>query len=253
MTISMRSVLCLIIGALLLAAAPTPAQVNTEKLRLGRTDQGIGGQVGIDYSMEMGNTEISELGLNADFVARTGSHLFFWLNEYARIHSDDGTIKNEGFTHGRYNHELSGSVVWEVFAQASYNRSADLEERLLSGTGPRFIFIRDSLRLLAAGGAAMYEYEELVDGGVSELIRASSYISVGWRKPSRFSISATTYFQPSLKRLTDLRVLSEIQLSMNLWRHITFSAAVNYAYDSEPPDGVKEYDLAIKNGFRFNF
>lgn len=253
MTPSMRDVFFYVMAALFLIAASTHAQVNTEKLRLGRTKAGVGGQVGLDYSVELGNTELTEIGLNANFVARTGANLFFWLNDYSRIYSDDDTIKNKGFTHGRYNRDIVSWLIWEGFAQASYSRTADLDERLLAGTGPRFVVVQDTLSLLAVGIAAMYEYEELAHGSTSELIRGSSYISLGWRKPSRFRVSATTYFQPSIKRMADLRVLSEVQLSIELWRALRFDVTVDYAYDSEPPEGVKEYDLAVKNGVNFSF
>lgn len=243
----------MIMAVLLLAALTTRAQVNTERLRLGRTDDGIGGRIGLDYAVELGNTELTEIGTSADFVARTGPSLFFWLNDYSRIHSGDGTIKNKGFTHGRYNHDLDDWLVWEAFAQASYSRTADLDRRLLAGTGPRFVVHQDSAGLLAVGVAAMYEHEGLTDGPTSELIRGSSYISIGWRQPSRFTVSAVTYFQPSLKRIADLRVLSEVRFSVYLWRHLSFTTTADYAYNSEPPPGVREYDLAMKNGLRLSF
>lgn len=99
----------------------------------------------------------------------------------------------------------------------------------------------------------MYEYEKLTSGVDSRTFRVSSYVSVSVRKADRFSVSSTTYVQPAADRIADIRVLNESELAVAISSFLSLTTTLSYRYDSEPPAGVKEYDLSLSQGLKVRF
>jgi hypothetical protein len=238
---------------IILLAGVVSAQVNMEKERRGLATSGISGDIGVTYSLTLGNSELYELGITPNAVWRFQRHQIFTVNELERVSSGDGTIINKGFSHLRYNFDLTRIFVYEAFGQAQYDKSQDLTARYLAGTGLRIKIIRQDRILLAIGVTGMYEYEELSSGEITRLARSSYYISIKINDGDRLSLGATAYFQPAVSDWSDLRILTEVDLSVTIAGNIAFTHSLGYRYDSDPPAGIREYDLEIKNGLKFTF
>ena len=84
-------------------------------------------------------------------------------------------------------------------------------------------------------------------------LRSTNYISVNWKENERFHLIAIAYFQQSLERGTDYRVLSDTSLIFKLTDNVVFRVSLNYRLDNEPPVDVKKYDLELSNGLNLMF
>jgi putative salt-induced outer membrane protein YdiY len=238
---------------LLMIAATACGQVNTEKSRMRLQRSGFSGHVGITYSITKGNSELVEFGLEPDIIYRSGKHQVFMLNSLSRITSDDESIINKGFTHLRYNYDLTARYIYEAFTQAQFDKSQDLNERYLAGTGIRIVHLRREKYLIANGIAGMYEYEKLKSGEVTKLFRGSFYLYMNIGTKDKVSFVNTIYIQPDMANLDDYRVLNEGELLFTITNRFAFTSSLKYRYDSQPPAGIKNYDLTMKNGLKFSF
>ena len=237
----------------LLFSIGTIAQVNTEKKRLGLQESGFSGTIKLTYALTLGNSELVEFGLAPGIIWRTGRHQLFILNDISSVTSDETTIISKGFSHLRYNLNLTQRYIYELFTQAQYDESQDLEQRYLAGSGLRIICLDSDQALIAWGLAGMFEYEELSSHEITRLFRGSSYISLVARFNDRLSLTNTVYYQPDMGGFSDYRILNEGEFSISISQSISFSSILKYRFDSEPPDGIKSYDLSLKNGFVYSF
>ncbi len=239
---------------LLLLAANVVAQVNVEDQRLERKKTGFSGSVSLSVELERGNSELTEIGFQPQFVYRYFSSQWFMLNSYSFVETRESSVINEGFSHLRYNYDLTPIVVLEALTQVQYNREQDLRDRILLGAGLRFELIKRAPFNLAIGVTGMYEYEELeASRDIIRTPRNSDYVAVRWRANERVSISNTVYVQPAFDDISDIRVLDNFALTAGLSNWLALTLAVEYRYDSEPPDGIREYDLSLKNGLTVKF
>ncbi|MCP4631909.1 MAG: DUF481 domain-containing protein, partial [candidate division Zixibacteria bacterium] len=169
----------MIAGIIIILLILTPsviAQVNTEKMRMGLSESGFSGDINFSYSVNMGNSELTKIGLAPNFVFRSGKNQLFMLNDLDRVYDEEGSIINKAFTHLRYNYEFTDKFILEMFVQAQYNRSTNLDHRYLAGTGIRIIPIEQESFLMAVGLTGMHEDEELEGGESTKIIRGSSYL-----------------------------------------------------------------------------
>jgi len=242
-----------IILFLILLSVPTLGQINTEKMRLGLSESGFAGDVDLTYSVTLGNSELTKIGLGPNFIWRLGRSHLFMLNDLNRVYSKDGTIINKAFSHLRYNYDFTDRYIYEFFLQAQYNRTQDLSHRYLVGTGIRIIPFRREAFMIAIGITGMYEDEELSSGETTRIARGSSYIFVKATRLDLLSFINTIYIQPALDNWEDFRILDEAELSIWVIKNLALTTALSYNYDSEPPEGIKHYDLELKNGLKFSF
>jgi len=242
-----------IIVIVLLAAASVYSQVNIENKRLGLIEPGISGSIDLSYSIARGNSELTEIGIGPNLIWRTWKHQIFMLNNLTRVSSNGGSIINKGFSHFRYNYDITKKYIYELFIQAQYDRSRDLEQRYLAGSGIRIITINREKFKMANGITGMYEYEELSSGEISKLIRGSFYMTLNFSNSDNISLTNTIYMQPSVENMDDYRVLNEGQVKVKITGHFSLTTSIQYRYDSKPPEGIENYDLGIKNGLEFSY
>jgi putative salt-induced outer membrane protein YdiY len=229
------------------------AQVNTEKNRMGLQQSGFFGNLGLTYSITSGNSELIEIGLDPDFIYRIERHQVFMINNLSSTTSDDESIINKGFSHLRYNYDLTQRYIYELFVQAQFDKSQDLNERYLAGSGIRIVQVRNERYLIANGIAGMYEYEKLKSDEVTKLFRGSFYLFVDIGIKDKISFVNTIYIQPDMGNLDDYRILDEGELRFAINDDFAFTSSIKYRYDSQPPINIKNYDLTVKNGLRFSF
>ncbi len=238
---------------LFLMAAPAIAQVNTEALRLFRRESGLSGNISISFSVDLGNSNLTEFELNPNLVWRGGRHQLFLLNELTSVSTDSGSILNKGFSHLRYNFDLTGRYIPELFLQAQYDHLRKLSQRYLAGGGMRIVAVRGQHFLLAFGITGMYEREQLSTGEITNFARASDYVSVKMTKKDLLSYSATIYVQPAISDFGDMRILFGSELAIAISKRLSLKTELEYLHDTKPPEDTKRYDLSIVNGLKFSF
>lgn len=228
-------------------------QVNVEDKRMRLKDSGLDGSINLSLQLERGNSELTEIGFRPRFVYRAGLSQWFMLNSYSFVETDEASVVNEGFTHLRYNYDMTDRLTLEALTQYQYNRSQDLQLRFLLGTGLRIkLMERFGFRLIG-GVTGMYEYEELESGATIETPRNSDYFTLHVRASGTMTLRNTLYVQPAMNDFSDVRILDDFEVSVEISSWLALTVAVQYRYDSEPPAGIKEYDLSLENGLTVSF
>ena len=90
-----------------------------------------------------------------------------------------------------------------------------------------------------------------VHGAVASLVRSTNYLVVQWNIDDRLALFSTTYYQVDLRRLSDYRILWEGRLGFTVTKRLSLTLNLNLRYDSEPPRGIKHYDLELTNGVSY--
>lgn len=242
-----------IIALVIMLFAAAHGQVNTEKMRMGLEQSGVAGNFKLSYSVVAGNSELTKIDISPNFIWKLQKHQFFTLNNLSRVYSDDGTIINKAFSHLRYNYETTPVYIYEFFLQAQYNRSQKLDHRFLIGAGMRIVPVETERFLWAIALTLMHEEEKISSGEVTKTPRNSDYVYLKYQPFDRIFIENTIYVQPALDDFENVRVLDEAQVTIGITETFALTTEVNYFYDSQPPEGVKDYDLEIKNGVQFSF
>lgn len=236
------------------------AQVNTEVLRKDLDKEGLQGHLSFDLSLNSGNSEYLKLKVSPriDYFAHPFSG--FLVGSYQRGVQADKVFINKGFLHARLMRDLRRRHKIEFFVQKEFNDFIKLNDRDLIGGGLRFQIanIADDQRTLRffLGSGLMWEREVLAlsANNLEETqLRSTNYLSVNWKQNERFHLVAIAYFQQSLERGTDYRVLSDTSLMFKLTGSVIFRVSLNYRLDNEPPGDVKKYDLELSNGLSLMF
>ncbi len=248
-----RNVIIIALWIVLGLALTGHAQVNIEEQRLGRKDAGLAGTIGVTLKLERGNSDLTEIDLNPRAVFRTGRHLVFSLNKLSFVDAAEGSIVNEGFSHLRYNYTVTSRVIAEAFGQIQYNHAQDLARRTLIGGGLRFPIVTRPDFGLAIGVSGMYEYEKLRSGPVAETPRNSDYASFRFVRADLLRVTNTIYVQPAFDDIGDIRVLNDLEIDFALSKWLALTTSGSYRYDSQPPAGIKQYDLSLEHGLKVLF
>jgi putative salt-induced outer membrane protein YdiY len=83
--------------------------------------------------------------------------------------------------------------------------------------------------------------------------RWNNYAAVVWKMESRTRLIGTVYVQPRFDRPSDVRVLTETGLSLDVTKRLSVKLTLNFRHDSDPPTGVKASDLEVRNALSVRF
>ena len=250
----------LVIFLLIIITTATAAQVNTEAIRNSSIKNGFRSKIDLLFGLNAGNSEYisGEANLRLDYIG--DGFRTFVAGQIAYKEGNEEVISNKGFLHGRYIYELSDVFEPELFIQKEYNDFVLLSDRNLAGGGMRWAifnsdFVADSLQEfdLFLGVGAMYEMEEINQQPtiITEILRSTNYLTLLWKPSENFLLNSVTYFQVDVNRLADHRVLNDTNLKFKITEAVSFVFSMSYRFDSEPPTGIKMYDLELKNGISF--
>lgn len=255
----MRSVTALLCCALL--AAEARAIVNTQPLLEKLGGDGISGELRTSFEWQTGNVDLLRLSAGALFLFRRCDNTVVWSSALDIGETNDESFLYRMFSHLRYQYRASELVTWEAFGQIAHDRFRRITLRGLLGTGPRWTLVEGESAHLAWGTAYMFEHEEygtgedLSDSGQSrDNHRLSTYLNARVAANERVDFSATIFYQPRFDAWADdWRLLSEIELSIQLVEQLALTVSFTVAYDSTPPDDIEKLDTATKAGVKFSF
>lgn len=233
------------------------SQVNTEAIRSSKINEGFHSRIDLLFGLNSGNSEYvsGEAKLRLDYIE--SEYRSFIAGEIAYKEGNKSVISDKGFLHGRFIYNMTELLEPEFFIQKEYNEFVSLTDRNLAGVGMRFTisntdFVADSVAEfdLFLGVGAMYEMEEIKVSPVitTEILRSTNYLTLKWKPTENFLLNSVTYFQVDVNRLNDHRILNDTKLQFKITNAVSFVFNMNYRFDKEPPPGIKEYDLELKNG-----
>jgi hypothetical protein len=248
-----RAVAVSLLGASIGLLSPAArAQVNTEVLRKRIKDKGASFTLEGTFDGRTGNT----YGLSADgligggFAVGPNRAFAFASADYTRL---NGALSvDKSFAHVRYDYELRPDTWWEAFVQAQSDYFQLLKIRNLVGSGPRFAAYQDKQLGLFVGFAYMLERDVYDPPGAPEQTtnvysRVSTYLSAAATLSDGIQAVTTTYFQPRVELLSDIRVESESGFVFKLTKVLATSITLTAHYDSNPLPGVLRTDTELKN------
>jgi len=248
----------LILLALLLPAR-LHAQVDIESMRREGATEGVTGTVGGDLTLKTGNTDLVQTDLHTrlDWVRGSSTTLFV-------AEGGVGLLKNKNFSssgllHLRQTRWLGDRVAPEAYGQINYDRPLLLDFRALLGAGLRLRFSRGDWGDVGAGASVMWEHERLdLPAGATHAARTrrfrnSTFVSLRVVGGESLVVSSTSYIQPALDDLGDLRVLENLGVAASLTDRLALSVTFDLRYDSGPPDGLAALDTRLKTGLTFSY
>ena len=240
---------------------PLLAQVNVftdETMRQMRLESGFYNSMTLDLTYRGGNTDLltARARFRSDYLGETYHGFIFGSIQQGRKNGE--FFISKGMAHGRIIRDLTHHVLLEAFVQKQFNESILLNDRNLLGGGFRFAARPQNSRFqLYLGVGAMWEDEHINDSALGAIttrtVRSTNYINWTGQLDERLTTSATGYYQVSVSRFQDYRVLFEGSLTFSLTKKLAFPIRVNFRYDSEPPNGIQKYDVEIFNGLRYTF
>ena len=224
------------------------AIVNIEDLRRE-------GQIGFFTSISA-NLNASRGNRDRDFYSAQlrfdnnseGAESFLILQQSERK-SDDKSIDESTFIHGRYILVGDEAVNWELFAQYSENPFRNYKKRSVLGGGLRYELSK-SARL---GAGILNEDETDLTGRSKTTERLGFYLHNSFEVAENISFKPTLYFQPSLDDFENDYKASMI-LALDFKVNENFNIKMQYSsfHDSDPPLLAEKSDESISTMFSYN-
>lgn len=229
--------------------------VNIENQRLNTRKEGFSGNVDLSLNFTMNTVQLLQLGDRLRVVYKRNKHQFLLFTDHSLVQTKDVSIINLGFEHVRYNYTFkdSGKIILEAFEQAQFNKIQKINLRFLLGTGIRFHIFDLQHYQLNFGTGFMYEYEELIDYGISSDILSNSYFSFDGQFSENIGMNVITYFQPKLIDFGNYRLSNETQLRFVINKHLTYRVIYSLSHDSRDIPTVRKTNYTFRNALSFTF
>lgn len=233
--------------------------VNIESRRMQTDSVRFAGNANLTFNFQKTNNvtlNVFKASLNAQLKSKNLKHIFLVLGKYDLSSSNKSTINNAGFSHLRYNYKYTKWLRWEAYTQLQFNELLSLKYRYLAGTGARFKLNHGEIVKTYLGVSAFYEYEHIQDiqRTVNSDVRMSNYFVISIKFPKNTGeFTSTTYYQPLFRQFKDYRLTNESLVQLNISKQLSFITSLYYFFDYNPPAGVKQSTISVKNGLRLTF
>ena len=257
-----RFVMVLIVACFTLGLA-TQAQaqiVDIQPLMSKVKEDGFHGKVGGALSWQTGNVELLLVDASLLLMYQTGIHRLLSSSAGTVGYRGKDQIKEQVFTHLRWQAQVTPWLRWETFSQVATNRFKRLALRALGGTGPRFELWDEPDAGFSIGLSYLFEREIMGEGDWSDSgeamdnHRASVYVTGRYAFTKDVNLSHTTYFQPRLDLfIDDFRLSSLTNLGVKLTDSLALKLGFSLGYDQDPPEGVKRLDTTTKAGITYSW
>ncbi|MEP7343275.1 MAG: DUF481 domain-containing protein [Acidobacteriota bacterium] len=246
----------LTIAAVIHEKAKSPIESNANQA-LPKTEQNETSEVwersfNFAYSFARGNSNLSDLNL-AFAVSRKRGPSRMSLALSGRRGIRDGTQEAQLFNAAlRFEHPLAG---YPAFSEITYefDRLQQLSYRLSESVGLSYhLFKGERSRIGMDMGTGLSR--EVYSNGVQQhpaigLVRVTAEQKVG----EKFQLNQQFTFFSNLFRPANIRVETEVSLTMPLTEHLALQMAGVNRYDRRPQEGAKPNDFSLSTGFKFTF
>lgn len=179
-------------------------------------EQGISENIGITLDGQSGNKDKRETNIDSVIRFRADDNLLVFIGDYTFSETNDVRDEDELFLHGRWVllDLISESFDLEIFTQYQYDDFADLSNRELVGSNIRYRKEASADKYtsqLIIGAGAFFESESSKSTSFTDdTVRANLYGRYLFDFDGEFdySLAMTTYIQPALSDVSDLRLLA---------------------------------------------
>ncbi|HBF21480.1 MAG TPA: hypothetical protein DDW81_15370 [Cryomorphaceae bacterium] len=230
--------------------------VNIDSLRIKSDSSGFSGQEIFGFRITRNTTRLYELNNNLALQYRRSRHTLLFLSNINLTYTEATDFERNGFFHGRYNYTRNSWLTYEYFNQYQIDIPLRIEERILTGLGPRFtLYKKEKKKQIVLGTLAMYEYDKELDTSVVHRdFRMSSYLSVAFTG-KRYGFTTLLYYQPRLDRWVDYRMSGQLQLRIDVWKGFAITTTASLNYDAYPvvDPAIPKLTYKVSNGLSYSF
>jgi len=238
-----------------IAAVSISAQiVNIEKKRLDADTTGWHGDIFANMAIQRTTKNLLNVNTGGHLSYDFGESELLLIGELGFVKGEGERFSNNGFLHLRHTTSVSKLIYWESFTQVQYNALTKIDNRWLTGTGPRFQLTEYDNALFYWGVLYMYEREAVSDQDVLHNDhRMSTYFSFNLAPQETISFNSTTYVQPRIDRWSDYRLLTDNTLSLGITDKLGLRISLRMTYDRVPPPEVPTLTYNMHNGLTYKF
>ncbi len=240
----------------LLLTLPLFGIVSTERLYDIAHSNKLTHHATLYHSALQGNTEQSSLKANYRTGLKQDTYTALLVYSVEKAVSNGSDIQNNGFLHARIVYRYDAPIAVEAFAQNQYNVFTELKQRNLLGGTLRFTIFEpqhseDDSLVISTG--LMLEHEALNSSSATTRLRSSNYILFYRPLSETLILNTVAYIQPLLSDPSNIRVLTESTLDINLTDQLSYNIAFSSSFNNTPAPGVKKLDFALDQGITFSF
>jgi len=235
------------------------AQVNVEALRQDDPPLGRSGTFGGDLTLRTGNVDLVQLNLNARLYRVTESVRTLMVGNGGLGLQGGTRFASSGLLHYRRTYRYNDLISPEWYGQLNYDRPQLLDFRAVAGGGARTSFASGEWGDFGMGIALFLEYERLdlldtaVHANETTVVRGSYFLTLRLVLNDDVVITSTTYLQPAVADLGDLRTLANFQLATSVTDELDLTVSFDLRYDSRPPDDISALDTSLRTGLRYSY
>ncbi|MFN4082857.1 MAG: DUF481 domain-containing protein [Bacteroidia bacterium] len=223
--------------------------INIESKRYDRLDSGWHGSSEFNLSYIQNQNKILSTGTKQDIMFIEGINTYLFINDLNFIRVNEKNLDYSTYQHLRYKRTIKPWLHGEAFGQTQFNQQLGLNFRGLLGAGPRIRLVQNDSIKVFVGPMWMYEYEvERPNKRQVVTNRLSLYISALLIKKDLLNINLLGYYQPDVANPKDFRILTELRFDFRITKYLSFRFAGSQTYDSDPPPGIPNNFLNIRNG-----
>lgn len=236
--------------------ACTAQIVNIESLRLRSDSLGFSGQELLSFALVKNTQRLLQFNNNLALQLRQTKHLYFLVSDINLSIGDSDSYENNSYYHGRYSYYFTERLQWESFGQYQTNFLLRIQDRVLLGSGIRYLYYKRENSQLTVGTSVMYEWDnELNRNQNNEAIRGNVYASAAFTKKERYTFNTIFYYQPDLGYWEDFRFSGQSQFSFKLWKGLQFSVTAAVNYDAFPvvDPNIPKLTYKLTNGLAYRF
>lgn len=229
--------------------------VNIENMRLTDNKQGWSGRAKMNFNLIMNTRELIQIGGELRAMYLKNKHQYLLVGDLFFVKSGNNDFVNRGFQHFRYNYHFTDSTRFylEAFQQSQFNRIQKINFRHLLGSVLRFDIVDKKNYQLSFGTGAMWEYEELIDVGISRDLLSTSYISFDGQFTEAIGLNSISYFQPKLTAIGDYRFSNETAIRLKINKSLTFRMIYSVMHDNRDIPNVRKTNYEFRNALRISF
>jgi hypothetical protein len=244
--------------AVLAAPPPAAAQVDVQPLSREAPPEGISGSLNGNLSAQAGNTDFVQLGISGRVYRVDGAVTTMIVGNGGLGFLGRNRFSSSGLFHYRKTYRYSSWIWPEWYAQANYDRSQLLKFRTLVGAGARTPVSTGRWGEIGAGMSLMLEDERLdlpdtaSHARKTTAVRTSTFLSFRL-VASQLVVTSTSYIQPRVDDLGDVRVLHDLSLATPVNDRLAMTVSFDMRYDSGPPDGLAGLDARLRTGLTWTY
>ena len=228
--------------------------VNIEKKRLEADSVGLMGDVFATMAIQRTSKSFFSLNTGGHLSYNYGKSSLLLFGELGFVKGEGQKFSNDGFLHLRHTAHLTEYISWESFTQMQYNTLTKIDNRWLTGLGPRFKLTDYDNAFFYWGIVYMFEHEVLNDPRVvNNDHRLSTYFSFNLIPQETVSFNSTTYVQPRIDKWSDYRLLTENTLELGITDKLSLKIRFRMTYDRFPPPDVPNLTYDMHNGLTYRF